>query len=244
MSKVSIIFIFAVLIGIIGAAPAMATDDLLGPVDPIDRIYPADGQLIDESSEYNPNFSWQHMNGAEWYRVIIAKSGQIKFDQWYEASQVCQEGVCTSGNIWLAGTGEFNFWMTRWSPEIGSQFKYMYEKTTFTLDMPLPQPPAEGSGTPTGEINDTTPALTWENGSHAMWYQIWVGPKDLSGPIHYKWYRSDDVCSTEFNICGFTLENSVPQDDYIVFGRAWNPTGYSRWVVLNEFSVKFGLTFK
>jgi len=247
MSRISIIFIFAVLVGIVGGAPAMATDDLLAPVTPIDRIYPADGQVIDNSADYDTNFRWSHMEEIDYYRVVIVGDDQVFHDKWYDAAQACQEGVCTtSSDIWLGLNSGYDFWMTRWNPTIGAGYVNMWEKTSFTVDMPMPLPPAAGSGTPTGETNDSTPSLTWQNsgGSHAMWYQIWVGPSDLSGPMTNQWFNRDEVCSSEVNVCGFTIENALPHDDYIVFGRAWNMAGMSPWVILNQFSVKFGLTIE
>ncbi len=246
MARFTVSFIFSLLVGLIGmgmsAEPALATiDDILPPQPSVfTPINPVSNKVVITTAEYPRNFQWESVPAAEWYHIIIVKGQEVQFNQWYQASNVCDDGVCTTTHdVWLAGAGQYTWWMSYWSPAIGGAYHNLYESSTFSISIPLPTPPVS-TNTLSGNITDTTPNLNWHNGNHAQWYEIWVGPADHSGTSYQGWHNRLEVCSSELDLCGVTTPNPLPLGDYELWGRSWNTAGTSSWVKLAEFSIALG----
>lgn len=240
MSRLITTFIFAVIMGF-AVKPVLAVDDILPPQPTeFSPIAPTSGQVITSSGEYVKYFQWEAIDQAAWYHIVIVKDADIQFDKWYQASAVCAGSVCTSQDeIWLSGSGQYTWWMSHWNETIGNGYIHLYKKSTFSINMPLPQPPVS-TGMPSGNTTDTTPNLNWHNGSNAMWYQIWVGPADYSATSYQGWHARTAACSSELDLCGIVMPNSLPLGDYEFWMQSWNPAGESNWVKMSEFSVVLG----
>jgi len=244
MSQRFALFIISLFVGIAGFSfgPVHAMDDFI-PVanEAFNPIQPTSVMIL-AAHDYDPRFQWEEIEAADWYHMVIVKNGQVQFDHWYEASSVCQEGICTTSNdVWATGNGQFTWWMGYWNPSLGADYGSTYESSTFSLSIPLPNAPVS-TGSPNGTINDTTPGLTWHNGSGALWYNIVVVPADYSSVAYDGWHNRTDVCSTELDLCGVNVPNPLPFGQYEVWGRSWNTSGTSTWVKLSEFTIGLGIT--
>lgn len=237
MVKKFIMLSIMALISIIAVAPTAANDEIFVPPAPLERYYPMDEADITEGGQYNRNFYWEHVDGIEWYHVVLAHYGEIVFDQWYEASEHCDQSdmYCVSGDIWLSGAGQYEWWITRWNAEIGEDYQLMYEESTFSLNIPLPNPPSAPE-LQLANMSDTTPVIYWLNGADALWYEIWVGPANYSSTSHTGWYDRAMDCDGEG--CSFEMVDPLTMGSYEVWGRSWNPTGMSNWNLVGEFTVQ------
>lgn len=240
MSRFITLFILSVLLGFT-FQPVLAAGDILPP-QPTEftPIAPESGKAMMTSAEYVKRFQWEAIDHAVWYHLVILKGDQIQFEKWYQASVVCADGVCTStDDIWLAGPGEYTWWMTHWNESIGGGYIHLYKKSTFSINFPLPQPPISANS-PSGNITDTTPNLNWHNGAHAMWYHVLIVPADYSSIAYEGWHERTAVCSSELDLCGVVTPNALPLGDYEFWMQSWNPAGASAWVKMSEFSVALG----
>ena len=248
MSTIIRTFILALLLGVIsiGSSIIAAADDDIQIPDLllIERNAPEPGETINTFGQYVENFSWDDVDGAEWYHVVVVKGTQFQFDKWYEASDVCAEGVCiTSHEVWLSGSGEFDWWMTYWNEEVGADYVDLYEKSIFSLMLPIPGAPVSDDE-PSGQIDDHTPTLPWNNGTNAMWYQVWVGPASYSGTSYMGWHERGEVCNAEINYCSVNVPHSNALSSFVNYefwARSWNTTGTSAWVKMSQFNIEGGI---
>ncbi len=101
---------------------------------------------------------------------------------------------------------------------------------------PTPSAPlAATQVSPTGTINDITPAYTWNPVANATWYQLWVG--DSSGAKINQWYAAADAgCADGVGTCSVTPTTMVlgPMTWYI---QTYNSGGYGSWSSGMSFTV-------
>ena len=200
------------------------------------RVAPFDGQAIATGDEYISRFQWTSIEGAEWYHVFVwtGEADGIIHDQWYEAAAVCADGLCTSQDIWLMSAGEFSWWMTRWSEEIGDGYIDLYAESRFSVTMPAPG--AITGLSPIGDVAGSAETLTlsWAREANTLWYQVWTGTADYQSTSFYEWLYAPDVCSGE------TCSISIPMPavgDHEFWLQAWNPAGLADWQQMTVYSI-------
>lgn len=86
-------------------------------------------------------------------------------------------------------------------------------------------PPAVTLSSPSGNIEDATPTLTWNAEPTATWYYVWVNKGDT--PVYQQWYTSTEVCSG--GICSVTSDSALSRGNYQWWIQTWNDEGYGPW---------------
>jgi glucose/arabinose dehydrogenase len=70
----------------------------------------------DIGSDHSPSFTWNQVSGANWYYLWINDGPSSKvFDKWYEASAICNAGICTVPDPVTLGSGNYAWWVQTWN---------------------------------------------------------------------------------------------------------------------------------
>ncbi|GAB4511337.1 MAG: hypothetical protein OHK0046_09290 [Anaerolineae bacterium] len=207
------------------------------PAGDLARLAPAENSLINSVASYPTRFSWAHVNSAEWYHVVVATPSfsQIFLDKWYRASDICTGETCTTADeVWVAGNGEFSWWITYWNPIIGNDYVRLYDESRFSVN--LPQPGNTTATAPTGTVSGDDITVLWNRNPHAMWYQVWIGRSDYTRTVLLQWINAATSCNA--TVCGGQLAGDpLPSGSYEFWIQAWNPAGTSAWQQMTTFTV-------
>lgn len=78
-----------------------------------------------------PSFFWEDVSSASWYRLFIREGSKTKVHgEWYLASDICSDGLCTvSSGVDLTGS-TYEWWVKSWN-EFGSTWS---DGKQFTLE--------------------------------------------------------------------------------------------------------------
>lgn len=212
------------------------------PSSGVERIYPANGQTIANRTQYQSRFQWRPVEGAEWYNIYLATPDYMTFvyNEWYEASAVCEGDVCTIPNnfenqVWLPQSGEYVLWIGYWSTSIGDAFADTYTESRFTVTMGSPVASLIDF-TPTGVVTDRSLTLRWRADPNVLWYRIWVGPATYDANLIFNWYDASAICGE--TDCTLTAEGiSLGNNDYEVWMQTWGPGGFLDWFRPSSFTV-------
>jgi hypothetical protein len=184
-------------------------------------------------SDTTPTYTWNAVSNTTWYCLYVNDSTGNKINQWYPAADAgCGNGVgtCTvTPTTEVRGAGQW--WVRTYnSGGLGSW--------SLTMSFAAPTPAAPSAATqvsPTGTINDTTPAYRWNPVASATWYQLWVG--DSSGTKISQWYAAAEAgCADGVGTCSVTPSTMVlgPCNWYI---RTYNSGGLGPWSSGMSFTV-------
>lgn len=204
-------------------------------LSPLDRIAPEADQVFAAGSDYITRFQWAANEDADWYHVLVATLdySHIFVDAWYMAGSVCVDGICTTpDDIWVFGSGEFIWWMTYWSPEVGEDYINLYAESRFFLD--IPEPGVLNGIVPVGEIDGANTVLTWQAEPNTIWYNVWAGSADYTTTVYSQWVYAPDMCAD--GVCSIEVGTLNP-DAYEVWLQAWSPAGLGAWQLIMEFTV-------
>ncbi|MBE2270035.1 MAG: hypothetical protein IAE80_17490, partial [Anaerolinea sp.] len=105
-------------------APSLAYLDL--DFSPILRLVSPQGLITEQ-----PTFTWEHIPGMTWYYVWVDSpdSGHV-FDQWFDASQICDATTCSAqAPVTLNTVGEYEWWVQWYHPVTG--YGYWSERGVF-----------------------------------------------------------------------------------------------------------------
>lgn len=83
-------------------------------------------------------------------------------------------------------------------------------------------PDAVSLTSPSGTVDDTTPAYTWTADDTATWYKLFVWDSGLSTVIS-QWYEADAVCSD--GSCSVESGETLDYGTYEWFVKSWNDEG-------------------
>lgn len=90
-----------------------AADEVGGPPGPAVPLAPSGN-----GAGASPDFSWEAVDGATWYRLWVDDGSRTVLTRWYRAGQAgCDAAaVCTvSPTLSIGGTGRW--WVRTWSPD-------------------------------------------------------------------------------------------------------------------------------
>ena len=149
------------------------------------------------------------------------------------------QGACfwTQNHYWLnSETGQ---------PDVvghpnSSGFRMMADEF-FSVINSTPIPAAATPDTPSGQIGDNTPTLTWtkESPVRASWYQVRVtGP---GGTPFQEWVKASDVCSG--NTCSTDVTSPLNDNNYNWQVMSRNARGRSGWSSQRSFTVSTATIF-
>ena len=88
--------------------------------------------------------------------------------------------------------------------------------------------------TPSGTIDETAPAFTWNAVEGATWYRLYV-QEGSSGSVHDQWYTSDSV--TSGSTCSVTPTTTLNSGGHTWWVQTYNSYGYGAWSSALQFSV-------
>jgi hypothetical protein len=195
---------------------------------------PVEPTLISPSGSttyYYPTYTWNETladasDGTWYYLWVEGPSGNI-IKQWYEASTICDAGVCSvTPNINLSA-GNYTFWVQGWNPA-----GYGPWSNGVNFNVLLPDPTTLIS--PAGDIVSSAPAYTWNEVPGVTWYYLWVN--DPSGNVLKHWYTSAQA-SCNGSSCSITPDITLNGGAHTWWIQTWNNAGYGPWSTGMTFSV-------
>jgi hypothetical protein len=215
------------------------------------RTYPFDGQILNGSNAAQwPAFTFEHLDGAEWYGMWIGRSdgSYTGLYQWFPATAtstgittetpICDTtaNICTIPvDVWMVG-GDASWWMTYWGPTFPASNSY-WNESTFSVNFNAPTTGALTNVTPSGAVNTAPTEIIWERDPNVLWMEIWlgqvVGPNGTPYTIFYGWVDATTICDATTCTLDFT-GLSVPDGEYEMWMRLWGPGGYLQWTDVND----------
>ena len=114
--------------------------------------------------------------------------------------------------------------------------KYAGILLTFWTGIAIAAPP--GAATlisPSGSIETSTPAYSWNSVASSTWYYLWV--QDSSGVKIQQWYTSTQVGCSGGGTCSITPAAAVADGGANFWIQTWNADGYGPWSAASAFAV-------
>jgi hypothetical protein len=216
-----------------------------GAADTVTRLFPADGETVTIGTDWQPNFTFEALDGVQWYGMWIgtnqAGGYQQYLYQWYAATDglapgfegICEAGTCTVPDpLWMPNGG-YEWWMTYYGPgltDVGGQ----WGDSTFEVNMPAPQPVTDRE--PSGTIGFMPDAISWTQDLNTLWYQVWMGtdPASVSNNsqivthVDVGWHEAAEICNE--GVCTLPLDEPITADgSFQAWMEQWGPGDYLTW---------------
>lgn len=234
--------------------PATVTITL--EVDPADgplRLYPFNTQTVNAASWEGPNFTFQHQDGVDWYRVWIGRVINGRYSntyvyKWYaalptsaslgNATPICSTltGVCTVPDAVWAANGEYAFFITTWTEgETKADIAANWTETRFTVQFDPPPTTVNVTSPQSGVTLTTGPTqITWDYDPDVLWYRVWLGNAAYTFKIEYRWVDASEDCDINTLTCTLDLTGKVfPTALYEMYFQVWGPGGFLKWGGVN-----------
>jgi len=225
-----------------------------------ERVFPADGDTLTENNASDwPRFSFQHIDGIEWYRIWIGKvnendqySDQAVYS-WFpafadvtnapaDAVGICDadSGICTiPEDLWLTD-GDYAWWMTYWGPE-NTEWKTYWNRTDFSVDFAPPTPTFTLIDPEDESIVGAPDQIEWQRDPNVLWYRVWLGTADHSTVVYTGWVNATENCDA--STCTLAVDSADFTDgDYNMWVQLWGPDGFLRWAQVNGAPATFTVT--
>jgi RHS repeat-associated protein len=165
-----------------------------------------------------PAYRWNAVAAATWYHLQVdGPSGNV-FKIWYEAAEICQDGVCSVTPDTALGGGTHTWWVQTWSPAGAGAWS---SGMSFSTNVPGTADPVS----PAGILSDSTPTYTWTRVDTATWYYLRVDGS--SGNVLQQWYEVSNVC--DGSLCSYEPAVSLTSGDYTWSVQSWSPAGFGAW---------------
>ena len=157
-----------------------------------------------------PLFRWDDMEHADWYQLIVQRSGKSVVNTWIET-----ESQYRPPEDEALRYGKYAWWVRGWGIDGMGAWSEGVE-----FDYGVLQPNA-----PLGEIATRRPDFTWEALFDAEWYQIWIG---RHGEHYYDLWLPSPTWSPDWDL---------PDGEYEWYVRAWNERGTGPWSEAGTFAL-------
>ena len=199
---------------------------------------PPAAQLIapgGNTNDHTPIYTWNKVPGATWYKLWVNDATGNVINQWYTAANAgCAAGAaattCALTPTTTIATGSAKWWVRTWNSSGSGPWS---NSSAFTVGAALP-PAAATLNSPEGQVNDSTPAYSWNAVAEATWYRLWV--RDSTGVIINKWYRALQTgCTAGSGECIITPSIAVA-GAVKWWIQTWNGNGYGPWSSAKGFS--------
>ncbi len=186
---------------------------------------PAGGNILEN---YNPDYTWNKLTGALYYRLYVSGPSGVVLDQWYEALSICSnvDNKCRVASPTLTG-GAYVWYVQSWNPAGYGPWSNNTQPTNFSTTITVPV--AATLFAPKGSIlTDYTPTYKWNKVATATYYRLYVsGP---SGVVLDQWYKAADIClgvivGQECSVASPTLTGGA----YVWYVQTYSPAGYGPW---------------
>ncbi|MBF0444770.1 MAG: cadherin repeat domain-containing protein [Magnetococcales bacterium] len=176
------------------------------------------GTLSESTTPASVTFSWSASADSTYYKVLVRNSKNNKklFQLWYTVSDAgCSSG---SGTCSVTPSTTFNVGSYSWSITPYGDTG-LGTATTGTFD--IEDSADNTAGSPTGEIESTTPTYQWNATDSATYYQLRV-VNSSGSDIHKKWYTAADVdCSSGSGTCSITPNLILSSGSYTWYIKPW-----------------------
>jgi hypothetical protein len=198
---------------------------------------PPAAQLIAPAGNTNdstPNYSWNKVPGASWYKLWVNDATGNVINRWYTAADAnCAAGsastTCSLTPTTAIASGSAKWWILSWNSTGSGPWS---NPKAFSVGGALPA--AATLNSPAGQINDSTPTYNWNAVANASWYRLWV--RDSTGVIINKWDRALQTnCTAGSGECTITPATAV-SGAASWWIQTWNSNGYGPWSSASSFS--------
>jgi len=182
-------------------------------------------------TDTTPDFSWNTVEGATWYRIWVSANGSYVHAQWYDQSSICSGDVCTTSIPPTLSGGAHTWWVQAWT-YFGLEGEFS-SGTDFYVTLDLGAPTLISPADEVIIYDDQTPDFSWNAVENATWYELYV--ETSAGVIQLdQWYDQSAVCTG--GVCTVAAPATFPYGFYRFYVRAWAPVeGYSEWSSANDF---------
>ncbi|NDJ59480.1 MAG: S8 family serine peptidase [Chloroflexi bacterium] len=188
-------------------------------------------------SDTMPSFSWNEVAGANGYSVWVSADdasqpgGTTLLNEFYDAVNVCNGGVCEiAPGLNLSG-GTYNWWVRAWSNISG--FGPWSNEGNFAVAV-MPQPTTLIA--PLGAINTQFPLYSWTMEADVSWYYLWVSSRGQT--VFTQWYQAGDICDPMAMTCMVDIGLLHPSGPYTWWVQTYSTTGgFGPWSTPGDFTV-------
>ncbi|MBE2267480.1 MAG: hypothetical protein IAE80_04565 [Anaerolinea sp.] len=185
---------------------------------------------IGTSSETQPTFSWNQVEGAAWYYLWITGDNGHVLDQWYDGWYLCSNGVCSVTPPLTLSSAGYTWWVRAWSESSG----YSVWSAPANFVVPGAPPVAPTLVAPLNVPANPQPTFSWNQVQGVTWYYLWVNGPD--GYVMDQWYDGWNLCTA--GVCSVTPALNLPSGWYTWWVQGWSPSGgYGAWSDAGLFTV-------
>lgn len=193
-------------------------------------------------TEAQPQFSWEAVTGATWYRVSIrdgtTATGAPKVDRWVRATDVgCADGsgVCAWTSDTALSNGDGGWRVHGWNetPQ-GGEWSLT---RSFTADVPGPPGAATLVG-PSGDIEDIRPEFRWNAAPTSTWYRVQVRESASEIVTVDEWITAETAqCSSGTDTCRWTATKDLAPGLNSWWIQTWSEDGLGPWSAEMQFEL-------
>ena len=195
------------------------------PVQPIGLT--TNGSLTQPSIA--PSLEWTQDVNTQWYNVIVNYGGGQVFNQWYDASVVCNSICRVTPDTITYQNGDYTWTVQGWSAYGDMGVLSAVDSMRIAVADSLP------TGLTVNLITNPIPIsaqLQWSYDSVSEWFQVWVGDSNNANNVILNgWYSATD---TNCNITCTLDTSGYTNGNYKWWISGWNlVTGQGAWVSTN-----------
>ena len=171
--------------------------------NPITSITPTLGSVTDVDTN-TPSFTWNTVNGAQWYNLAINRNGASVFNNWILGADACTT-TCVWDDPVVIGNGSYTWYLRAWSPAGYSQWA---TGNPFAVSLAAPQMATLISPTDNGTGFGVTMTFSWSVANYGQWYylRVWL-PNDT---VQHAQWIGGTTC--DGGTCTATV--TLPRGDY------------------------------
>ena len=173
-----------------------------------------------------PSLQWTAGTNTQWYNVIVNYGGGQVFNQWYDASLVCNSTCTVTPDTIAYQNGDYTWTVQGWSAygDLGA----ISTSDLMTVAVADSLPTLLNVNLITNPV-PLSAQLQWTHDSVSEWFQVWVGDANNSENVILSgWHSATD---TNCNITCMLDTSGYTNGNYQFWISGWNSvTGQGVWV--------------
>ena len=178
---------------------------------------------------YDPNYTWNKVDSATYYRLYVSGPNGVVLDQWFETAKICGTTICsvTPGPAYTLSGGTYAWYVQTYNPVGYGPWSNNTQPTNFNTTIPT-VPAAAVLTEPKGDIGTNyTPIYKWGKVAGVTSYRLYVIRP--SGMVLDQWYKSADICDlVTAGVCS-VVSPILGGGNYFWYVQTCNSAGYGPW---------------
>ena len=182
-------------------------------------------------TDSTPTYTWNAVDGATFYYLQVDKAPGPVIQVWYEASVVCNGGICSAKPT----TPVLSAGAHAWSVQTWNSAGYGPWSAVMNFSLPGVTPPGGTTlVSPAGSLIEIPLTYIWNDVPAATWYYLKVSTS--SSDVFKQWYTATQA-NCDGSICFVTDPIQLSSGTYTWSVQTWSSAGYGPWSSGMDFSM-------